>query len=154
MSITAEEKDPDVPAEYVIDWSDVLVDAAPRSRDVAAGVFVRAQRDTGWYYECTVAGRTAAHYPDWPRAEGATVQDGSAQWTARHPNDSTIPAVQSAAWTVPAGITKDSQSEAGFLTRITLSGGTDGEDYEIICTMTPTVGNPVEQTIVVPVRAQ
>lgn len=151
---TLDSKDPDVAAQYTIDWHDALIGQPLRAMPFAAGAFVQAQSDTGWYYECTTAGRTGAHYPSWPRAAGETVQDGSVVWTARHPSSSSVPAVASAAWSVPSGITKDSQSESGVLTHIVLSGGTDGEDYEITCRMTPTVGNPIEQTITVPVRSQ
>lgn len=151
---TLAEKDPDVIAEYSIDWHDQLVEEADRQAEFEVGQFVQAQRDTGWYYECTQAGRTSSHYPTWPRADGITVQDGSVIWTARHPSDATVPSASSAVWTVPDGITKDSQREDGAVTYITLSGGTDGVDYELICRMTPSTGNVIEQTITIPVRSQ
>lgn len=151
---TLAEKDPDVIAEYSIDWRDQLVEEADRETDFEAGQIVQAQRDTGWYYECTTAGRTSSRYPTWPRAAGITVQDGSVIWTARHPSDASVSLVSSAVWTVPDGITMNSQRESGTLTYITLSGGTDGQDYDILCRMTPTTGNIIEQTITVPVRAQ
>jgi hypothetical protein len=148
-------KDPDVAATYTIDWHDELVIEAFREYSFAAGVFVQAQRDTGWYYECTTAGRTARNYPQqWPRAAGETVNDGSVVWTARHPSSSTVPLVSSATWTVPAGLTLDSQSESGALTSIVVSGGTDGVDYDVLCRMTPTSGSIAEKTITIPVRAQ
>lgn len=147
-------KDPDVAATYTIDWHDELVIEAFREYAFGPGAFVQAQRDTGWYYECTTAGRTARNYPQWPRAAGQTVNDGSVVWTARHPTGSGVPQVSSAVWTLPSGITKDSQSESGALTNIVLSGGTDGVDYEILCRMTPSAGSVIEKTITVQVRAQ
>lgn len=147
-------KDPDVSAVYEIDWELELVSQAERSRYFSSGEVVRAQIDTGWYYECTTAGRTSRHYPVWPRSSGETVEDGTVTWTARHPDDASVPSVSSAVWTVPSGLTLDSQQEQGMVTYITLSGGTDGEDYEVLCRMTPTSGNVVEQTITIPVRAQ
>lgn len=148
-------KDPDVPATYTVDWHDELVLEALREYPFAQGAFVQAQRDTGFYYECTTAGRTGKNYPHaWPRAAGETVSDGSVVWTCRHPSTSTVALVSSVAWTVPSGLTKDSQSESGALSHIVLSGGTDGVDYEVLCRMTPTVGNVKEKTIVVKVRAQ
>ena len=116
--------------------------------------FVRPQRGTGFYYECTTAGRTSAHYPTWPRAAAETVTDGSVVWTARHPTGSSIPTITSAVWTVPTGLTLDAQSEIGLVAFITVSGGTDGVDYDVLCRMTPSSGNVVEQTITIPVRAQ
>jgi hypothetical protein len=151
---TVRDKDPDVDETYAIDWTLQLIMEALRSFDLAEGVTVRAQRDTGWYYECTTAGRTSAHYPQWPRASGETVQDGSAVLTCRHPDDAEVPTVSSVTWTLPSGITKDSQSQSGRLAIITVSGGTDGVDYDVLCRMTPTVGNIMEQTITIPVRAQ
>lgn len=159
MTITASEKDPDVPATYPIVWDQLLVQEAFRGWQFSTGAIVRAQADTGFYYVAAplgskAYGRTAAHWPRWPRASGETVTDGSILWTAVYPADADVPVIASAVWDVPSGITQDSQSETGIVTYITLSGGTDGEDYEITCTMTPTVGNPIDQTIVVPVRSQ
>lgn len=36
-------------------------------------------------------------------------------------------------WTVPSGLTKDSQSNTTTVAAIWLSGGTDEEDYEVVC---------------------
>lgn len=154
MSVTLDPKDPDVAATYEIDWLEQLVGSADRSETFAEGDFVLAQTDTGWYYECTIAGRTSAHYPTWPRADAETVRDGSVVWTCRHPDDASVPSVQSAAWTVPDGLTLDAQVESGYITQVTLSGGIDGVDYEILCRMTPTAGSAIERTITIPVRAQ
>jgi len=153
MSTTLAPKDPNVPATYSINWHDQLVREPRRDFDFASGVFVRPQRGTGFYYECTTAGRTSAYYPVWPREAAQTIADGSVVWTTRAPSAS-IPDVSTAVWTVPSGITKDSQLEDGPITYITLSGGTDGEDYDILCRMTPSSGNVAEQTITVPVRSQ
>lgn len=148
-------KDPNVPAQYTIDWHDDLIAQPLREFDFEAGIVIQAQIETGWYYESTSAGRTPRNYPiAWPRAEGEEVQDGSVVWTARHPSSAIVPQVSSAAWTLPSGITKDSQVESGSLTHVVLSGGTDGEDYEILCRMTPTSGLVREKTIIVKVRSQ
>jgi hypothetical protein len=147
-------KDPNAPATYSIDFHDDVVQEASRDSDFIAAQFVRPQRGTGFYYECTTAGRTSAYYPTWPREAGETVNDGSAVWTARHPTGSSIPTISSVTWTVPSGITKDSQTEVGLVAFITVSGGTDGVDYEVLCRMTPSTGDVVEQTITIPVRAQ
>lgn len=156
MSTTLAAKDPDEAKEYSIDWRNELVQAATRSTDVTLGQFLRYPNiDTGFYYEVTTAGRLAQHFPArLPRAAAQTVADGSAVLTAMHPDDATLLSVSSAVWTVPTGITLDSQVESGFLTNITLSGGTDGVDYELTCRMTPSSGEEIEQTITIPVRAQ
>jgi hypothetical protein len=148
-------KDPDVPAEYWIDFYDRIVQEATRRTDFGVGVVLHFPRDTGWLYEVTTAGRTSAHYPiDLPRESGETLADGSAVLTCRHPSTVTIAEVSSVTWTVPDGLTLDSQREDGTIAYLTVSDGVDGVDYEILCRMTPTSGNVIEQTIVVPVRAQ
>jgi hypothetical protein len=148
-------KDPNVSATYSIDWHDELITPAYREWAFALASFVQAQRDTGFYYECTTAGRTSRNYPtEWPREAGETVTDGSVVWTCRHPSSSTVPAVSSCVWTPDSGLTVDSQSESGTVSSVVLSGGTDGVDYEVLCRMTPTIGSVTEKTIIVPVRAQ
>lgn len=149
-------KDPNVPATYSIDWHDELVNQAYRERAFTSGSFVQAPRDTGFYYECTTAGRTGRNYPaQWPIAAGETVQDGSLVWTCRHPTGANVPNISSVTWTVPSGLNQDSASiEGGVIANITVSGGTDGVDYEVLCRMTPNVGAARERTITVKVRAQ
>lgn len=154
MSYEVDPKDPDVPAQYSIDWHDELIGEAFREWAFEEGAFVQAQRDTGFYYECTAAGRTSTNYPNaWPRADGQTVHDGSVTWTCRHPTAANVPAVASVAWT-PNGLTVDSQSETGSVASVVLSGGEDGSDYDVLCRMTPTVGPVRERTITIPVRSQ
>lgn len=155
MTTTVAEKDPDVAATYELDWEDAIVEELARDRAYALNAVVRPHRANGLYFVCTLAGRTSQNYPiAYPKASGGTFTDGSATFQAVHPSVATLPAISSATWTVPAGLTKDTQAESGFVTSVTLSAGSDGTDYEVSCRMVPTVGNPIERTIVVPVRAQ
>ena len=148
-------KDPDVATTYSIDFGDQLVLDAQRRTAYIVGAVVKAPRDTGFYYECTEAGRTARFNPtSWPRAGGESIQDGEVVWTAVRSDNASVPTIDSAVWTVPTGITKDSQSEDDSLAHIVLSGGTADNDYELTCRMTPTSGNPIDVTITVPVRQQ
>jgi hypothetical protein len=55
-------------------------------------------------------------------------------------------------WTVPAGITKVSQSNTTTVTTIRLSGGTDGSDYEILCHVTLSDGQEDEKSLTIQVR--
>lgn len=50
-------------------------------------------------------------------------------------------------WTLPAGITKDSQTNTTTTATIWLSGGTDGADYDIACKITTAGGRTDERTI-------
>lgn len=150
-----EPKDPTVPIEYGIDFHDEIVLEATRREFFDVGEILYYANDSGWYYEVTTAGKTSAHYPsELPREEDETLQDGSVSLVCKHPDSVSLPTVSSATWDVPTGITLSSQRESGLKAFITLSGGTDGEDYEITCHMTPSAGNPIDKTITVQVRAQ
>jgi hypothetical protein len=154
-AVTVREKDPDVDATYAIDCVERLVDLARRSFDFSLGAVVRAQRDTGWYYECTTAGRTSENYPAvFPRAAGETLQDGSVVWTCRHPSTPTLRSISSVVYTIPTGLTLESQTEDPTVAYFTVSGGVDGEDYDVVARITPSSGDPFDQTITIPVRAQ
>lgn len=154
MSIVVREKDPDTAATYEIDAWEVFVPEARRSQQFALDEVVRAQRDTGFYYLCSVAGRSARNYPAWPRSADETVMDGSAEWTAKHPDDAAIPTIDSVEWDVPNGLTLDSQAEDAHIASATFSGGADGEDYDVTARITPTSGTPRDVTITIPVRQQ
>lgn len=155
MTTTVRSKDPDTPATYEIVILEALVQEALRSYDFVLTNLVRAPRDTGLYYECTKAGRTAWNYPlAWPRAADEVIADGSVEWTARDPSVVTPPTIQSVVWAVPAGLTLDSQDQTDHVARATISGGTDGVDYEVTARITPTAGAVVEKTLIIPVREQ
>lgn len=153
--MSLEPKDPDVPATYGIDFHDQVVLEATRRDSFDVGQVLFYPIDTGWYYRVTVAGKTGRMYPgQLPRAADEELQDGSCSLVCVHPASASLPTISSAAWTVPSGITLSSQSQSGLKALITLDGGTDGEDYEITCRMTPSVGNPIDKTITVQVRSQ
>lgn len=148
-------KDPDDDIEYGIDFHDQIVGEALRRTNFALNAVLFYPRDNGWYYVVTTAGKTGQNYPsDLPVADGETVVDGSCVLTCRHPSSASLPTISSASWIVPTGITQSSTRTSGLTAFITLNGGTDGEDYDITCRMTPSVGNALDKTITVRVRAQ
>lgn len=153
--MTVDSKDPDVNAEYDVDFRDALVLHATRNQNFEANDVLWYPRDTGWYYVVTTAGRTNFSFPEsLPRADGETLTDGSAVLTCRHPSSSSLPTLSAVDWTVPTGLSLVSQRQVGMRAFITLSGGTDGVDYDVLCRMTPTIGNVIEKTITIPVRSQ
>ena len=153
MGILTTPKDPDTPTPYEINIFEEFIDPARRSELFALADLVRFPRDTGFYYECSKAGRTAANYPDaLPRSANRTVIDGSAEWTAKHPSDVSPVVVQSVTWIMPTGLTLDSQSQSNHVAQAVISGGTDGQDYDVTARITPDAGNPRDVTITIPVR--
>lgn len=155
MTQSFAEKDPDVSAEYEFDFLDVLVREADRRDWLEAGELVRYPVDTGYLYLVTTAGRTGSAYPSaLPRDIDAEHQDGSATLQCKHPTNAGGPTVATAVWTVPSGLTISSQRESGTSAFATLAGGTDGDDYAVLCRMTASNGQVFEQTAVLPVRSQ
>lgn len=155
MTILTTPKDPDTPATYEIDIRDEFIVEVRRNYQYPLNDVVRDQRGSGFLFLCTKAGTTGRNYPEaWPRAANEIVRDGSAEWTSQHPLDVTVPTIQSVTWIVPTGLTLDSQSESDHSAKVTLSGGTDGQDYDVTARITPTTGSPRDVTMTIPVRQQ
>ena len=134
-------KDPDQDVTLEIDVRNLAYGEMRRGRPYTTGTFVRAPRHTGFYYECTTAGDTKAHWPELPRAAAETVTDGSVVWTARHPNDATLPTISSVTWAVDdAALSVDSESVVGGLVFPVLSGGLAGVTYTVTATVTWSTG--------------
>jgi hypothetical protein len=143
--------DPDVPATYSIDFSDRLELRIELSRTYVVTTVVKAPRDTGFYYECTRAGKTGFTFPlRWPTKPGEVVAVGSAEFTCRRPSEVVTNTIQSATWTLDAGLTLDSQSETDAEAFITVSGGENDTVYRATCLMIPTSGDSIEQTVLIP----
>lgn len=148
-------KDPDRDTRYEIDARRLVYGEMRRDRPYTAGSIVKAPRHTGYYYECTEAGETKHHWPDLPRADEETVQDGSVEWTARHPSSASLPAVSSVSWAVdPTGLTVPSHDIEGGLIFPTFSGGTAGESYEVTATITWSTGQVDDLTLTLEVEQQ
>lgn len=62
--------------------------------------------------------------------------------------------IKTSTWTVPAGITKDSTSNTPTTTTIWLSGGTDGETYDLVNHIITDDGREDDRTITIKVREQ
>ncbi len=55
-------------------------------------------------------------------------------------------------WTMPAGLTKDSQSNTGTTATAFISGGTAGNGYTVACKITTAAGRTDERSFVIVVR--
>lgn len=60
--------------------------------------------------------------------------------------------ISAAAWTLPSGITKDSQAETDTVATIWLSGGSPGNRYFVKCHITTAAGREEDRTFRVDVR--
>jgi len=55
--------------------------------------------------------------------------------------------ISSVVWVIPAGLTKGDEVTGSYTAKVWLSGGTDGETYEISCTITSSAGRVDEFTM-------
>lgn len=62
--------------------------------------------------------------------------------------------ISTSTWAVPAGITKDSESNSTTVASLVLSGGTAGETYDCVNTITTSLGNTGVRTIRIVCRAR
>jgi hypothetical protein len=85
--------------------------------------------------------------------DGGTTDDGELQGAT----------ISSATWTVPSGITKDSDNtnavsikgvsyDANTVATIWLSSGTDGEDYTLACRIVTSDSRTLDKAIIIPCR--
>lgn len=72
------------------------------------------------------------------------VLDFTVDWAANLATDDTI---ATANFTVPAGITKDSQSNTTTTATVWLSGGTAGTTYNVVCRITTADGRTDDRTL-------
>jgi len=130
-------KKPGASKKYSIDWTPFLELRWRPNRDYVAGTFRRPSISTGFEYECTTGGKTAKREPSWPTAAGVTVTDGQVVWTARATATSAQDTLATSVWVVDTGPTKVSEAHtAAGISTVQISGGSDGEQYEAINTIT------------------
>lgn len=80
----------------------------------------------------------------WGKKDPDSVLDYSVDWSNWLPTGDTI---ATSTWTIPAGLTKDSQSATTTVAVVWLSGGTAGTDYEIINRIVTAEGRTQDQTM-------
>ena len=55
--------------------------------------------------------------------------------------------ISSVVWVVPDGMTKTSQSSTDTIATVWLSGGTEGQQYNVVCRITTAGGRTEDRTI-------
>lgn len=86
----------------------------------------------------------------WDDKDPQDVDSFGINWATRLDGD----LISSSDWIVPTGVTEDSASNTTTTTTIWLSGGTDGDDYELTNRITTTGGRTLDQTVKLRVRAK
>jgi len=142
-----------VPETFGIDWTDQIVSVWRRKHRYATGAIVRAPVGTGMYYVAAPLnsqawGLSSELTQEFPQTENETFTDGSILWTARHPASLSLPSISQSVWTLDDGIVEDSNGIDGLIGRITVSGGSPGEQYRMVNLITKSDAEQEEDSLV------
>jgi hypothetical protein len=127
-------KDPAEARTFDVDFYAKCVQLWRPNEQVSVGEFMRPSVPNGFAYRVTNAGTTGAKEPLWPKVIDQTIPSGSATFecstaVAQGLNAITSPAVTSD----PAGLTVTAVSvQETRKIRCTVSGGLDGQDYDLV----------------------
>ncbi len=86
----------------------------------------------------------------WPNKGAHEVLDFGIDWSRRF-EDRQEEVITTVVWSVPAGITKDSDWQDASRTVVWLSGGEVGKTYELTCRIRTNWGRTFDQTVSVKV---
>lgn len=86
----------------------------------------------------------------WPYKDPDEVLDYEIDWTSRLGGDTIV----TSTWTVPTGVTKNSDTFTGSTTIVWLSGGTEPKTYGILNRITTAGGRTMDQTVDLTIRAK
>jgi len=86
----------------------------------------------------------------WPTKDPAETLSYSIAWGDLLGTDP----IASYDWTIPAGLTGSAEVQSGYVTGVTLAGGTAGQTYAIQCTVTTTAGLTYSRTILLEVATR
>lgn len=87
---------------------------------------------------------------EWPSKDPDEVLDYQLDWSGRLGSDT----IATSSWTVPAGITKNSDTNTATVTTIWLSSGTLNSSYELQNRVTTTGGRTMDQTVRIRIKAK
>lgn len=130
---------------FFIDWEDSLSVRWPGAGRSVAGAFIRPTFATGLQYACTTPGYTGDDEPPWPTVAAATVNDGSAVWTAQAvTTGSLVATISSSAWAMQqsgSGIVLSAPALNGLVAQVLadFSAAAQG-DWDLINTIACTDG--------------
>ena len=131
---------------YEIDVSSLSVEVWQPAVYVAASSLMRPTdvNETGFVYQAAAAGFTALTEPSWPKVAAGTVTDGSVTWTAETPVAAGQDSITSVTWTQvsppDATVTIASMTNTGLTAKALIGGGTSGNTYEVLVSITMSSG--------------
>lgn len=140
---------------YGIDWNAWLANYWSVGSIVAPSSVIRPHAPNGYQFSSVLGGESGNTEPVWPFTLGQTVNDGSVVWICAAVDTTSLTAtVQSAAWSVPTGITVSGQAVSGQVTTAVLnaSGAAVGQNYTINVVATLSDGETKTGRIVLKVR--
>lgn len=147
------QKDPGETLDYTAEFDWHCVNYRQAATAYALNAVVLPQKDTGLEYKATTAGRSGSNEPRWPTVAAGTVTDGSVVWTAQAVSTNSLQrTLSSAAWSADTGITVGSPTTTGTRSTVLISGGTEGQDYDVVCTGTCSDGTYPVVTFRIEVR--
>jgi hypothetical protein len=79
----------------------------------------------------------------WPPKDPDEVLDYGVDWSLRLAGD----VISTSAWTIPAGLTKQTDTKTNTSTTVWLSGGVDGQSYDNLNHIVTAGGRTMEQTV-------
>lgn len=86
----------------------------------------------------------------WPNKDAQEELDYQVDFTSLLAGDT----IATVTWTVPAGLTLESQSNTPTVATVWLSGGSDGISYTVVCTITTAGGRTFEQSVKIKIKTR
>jgi hypothetical protein len=130
-------KDPAEERKVFLDCFDLCANFWRPNTVYASGAYVRPSTATGFAYLTSAGGLTGATEPRWPTVISGTREDGSLIWQCVAPGTNGLNVISSPSQAAPSGITAGSVSVVdGTKIAVTYSGGTEGQDYDVVFTFT------------------
>jgi hypothetical protein len=131
------DKDPAGARKVVLDLFAICANFWRPNEQYSAGDFVRPNRANGFSYECTTAGTSNFREPSyWPQTIGATKTEGSVTWTCRAASTNGLAAITSPSAASDLTVSDVSVEESTKILATYASGGTDGDDYDVVFSFT------------------
>lgn len=149
------EQHPSAELDYSVEFAGHCARIREPATDYALNAVVLAPRSTGLQYRATTAGRTGTTEPRYPTTAGQTVTDGSVVWTAEAVSSSSlVRTLSTATWSATSGLTVGTPTNAGTKSTVLISGGVDGQDYEVTCVAECSDGTSAVASFTVQIRSR